>query len=395
MRLIKLIFLFGCLTTNSLFAQSNFTDVEAINIFKTYPPKSGFEGVYEIYYRSKLSIDENVTDAMIEGQNFTSENLKFCLYTTPNGTYGKVVDLSTSITDYNFFKTWLENAQFKLDLYGTLTYNVYWSLKNGTKEQNTMISAKVSQKSETLFWDFTRNDLKYGKFVNTRIQFLLKKIYSPDGIHSKPETGSVAYGTSFLINKKGYLITNYHVVENARKIYIQLNSSNKIECMVIGNDKESDLTLLKVKDGHKYFAANKSFKFNFKTVEVGSEVFTLGYPLIDKMGSEIKVTTGIISSSTGYQGDKSTYQISAPIQPGNSGGPLFNNYGEVIGITNSKLKGAENASYAIKSLFLKNLISNEGISFNTSTDYINVSTLTLPQKIKVLKTNVFIVSCEY
>ncbi len=74
------------------------------------------------------------------------------------------------------------------------------------------------------------------------------------------------------------------------------------------------------------------------------------------MGDEIKLTNGIISSKSGFQGDVTSYQISAPIQPGNSGGPLFDSNGNVVGIVNAKLTGAENASYAIKSSYLMNLI---------------------------------------
>jgi len=74
------------------------------------------------------------------------------------------------------------------------------------------------------------------------------------------------------------------------------------------------------------------------------------------MGDEIKLTNGIVSSRTGFQGDASSYQISAPVQPGNSGGPLFDNSGNLIGIINAKHTGAENASYAIKSGYLTSLM---------------------------------------
>ncbi len=74
------------------------------------------------------------------------------------------------------------------------------------------------------------------------------------------------------------------------------------------------------------------------------------------MGDEIKLTNGIISSKTGFQGDITAYQISAPVQPGNSGGPLFNKTGNLIGIIKSKYRGAENVSYALKIAYLKNLI---------------------------------------
>ena len=81
----------------------------------------------------------------------------------------------------------------------------------------------------------------------------------------------------------------------------------------------------------------------------------LGYPLISTMGMDIKLTNGIISAKTGYQGDVSQYQISAPIQPGNSGGPLFDKNGNLIGIVCAKHTEAENAGYAIKVSYLNNL----------------------------------------
>ena len=78
------------------------------------------------------------------------------------------------------------------------------------------------------------------------------------------------------------------------------------------------------------------------------------------MGDEIKFTDGRISSKTGYMGDLSTYQISAPIQPGNSGGPMFNEHGDIVGITSSGLNKqvADNVNYAIKSSYLINLIES-------------------------------------
>ena len=102
------------------------------------------------------------------------------------------------------------------------------------------------------------------------------------------------------------------------------------------------------------------------------------------MGDEIKLTTGIISSKTGFQGDVSLYQISAPIQPGNSGGPLFDYQGNLVGIVNAKHKGAENVGYAIKTSYLKNLIES---SITTSILPNNNQTAGLPltSKVKSLK----------
>jgi S1-C subfamily serine protease len=82
----------------------------------------------------------------------------------------------------------------------------------------------------------------------------------------------------------------------------------------------------------------------------------MGYPILTDLGDEIKITDGIISSKTGYQGDVATYQISAPIQPGNSGGPLFDKSGMLVGITSAGVPGLQNIGYAIKVSYLMNLL---------------------------------------
>ena len=97
-----------------------------------------------------------------------------------------------------------------------------------------------------------------------------------------------------------------------------------------------------------------------ETLELGSSVFALGFPLSQIMGTDIKYTDGKISSRTGIAGKISNYQISVPIQPGNSGGPLFDLNGDIVGITSSgfnrELNITENVNYAIKSSYLISLM---------------------------------------
>ena len=101
----------------------------------------------------------------------------------------------------------------------------------------------------------------------------------------------------------------------------------------------------------------------------------------------------MISSKTGFQGDVSLYQISAPIQPGNSGGPLFDNRGNLIGIVNAKHKGAENVGYAIKTSYLNNLIESS-ISTSILPSNNQIGGLPLTGKVKSLKNFVFMIICS-
>lgn len=202
-------------------------------------------------------------------------------------------------------------------------------------------------------------------------------------------------GTGFAL-MDGYLVTNFHVVENAKSISIQgINGDfgKQYNAKIVATDKYNDLALLQITDNT--FKGFGNIPYNVKTTvsEVGEDIFVLGYPLTSTMGDEIKLTTGVISSKTGFQGDISLYQISAPIQPGNSGGPLFDNKGNLIGIVNAKHKGAENVGYAIKTSYLKNLIESS-ISTSILPSNNRIAGLPLTGKVKSLKNYVFMITCS-
>ena len=108
------------------------------------------------------------------------------------------------------------------------------------------------------------------------------------------------------------------------------------------------------------------------------------------MGDEVKLTNGIISSKSGFQGDITSYQITAPVQSGNSGGPLFDDKGNIIGIINSKHKGAENVSYAVKSSYLMNLIDLISTPPKLQTISI-VAGKSLTEQVKILKKFTYII----
>lgn len=202
-------------------------------------------------------------------------------------------------------------------------------------------------------------------------------------------------GSGFAL-KDGYLVTNYHVVDGAKTITvkgIKGDFSIAYSASVAASDKYNDLALVKINDSR--FSGFGTIPYSVKTAtsEVGEDVFVLGYPLTTTMGDEIKYTTGVISSKTGFQGDVSLYQISAPIQPGNSGGPLFDSRGTLIGVVNAKHQGAENVGYAIKASYLRNLIESY-----TSTSLLpasnTISSFSRPEQIKAIKKCVFLIECS-
>lgn len=202
-------------------------------------------------------------------------------------------------------------------------------------------------------------------------------------------------GSGFALNN-GYIATNYHVVENAKSITVQGikgSFSTEYNATIVATDKYNDLALIKISDSRFSGFGAIPYRVKTSTSEVGKEVFVLGYPLTSTMGDEIKLTTGVVSSKTGFQGDVSLYQISAPIQPGNSGGPLFDKNGNLIGIVNAKHKGAENVGYAIKASYLNNLVES-AVSSNILPSTNSVSGQPLTSKVKSLKNFVFMIKCS-
>ena len=111
-------------------------------------------------------------------------------------------------------------------------------------------------------------------------------------------------GTGFFIDRKGYLVTNYHVVEDGTTFEISVTKNGKTEkynAKIISSDKQNDLAILKVDDSDFKLLSTLNYNFNTQTQDVGSSVFALGYPLTQIMGSEIKFTDGKISSKSGFQ----------------------------------------------------------------------------------------------
>ncbi|HAY34722.1 MAG TPA: hypothetical protein DCY06_11385, partial [Bacteroidetes bacterium] len=181
-------------------------------------------------------------------------------------------------------------------------------------------------------------------------------------------------GTGFAISNDGLIVTCDHVIINADNIKVRginNNFSKLYNAKVIVADNNNDIAVIQIDDPDFISIENIPYNLSGNSIDVGSSVFALGYPLRSTMGDEIKLTDGLISAKSGYKGDITAYQISVPVQPGNSGGPLFDESGNIVGIINAKNSMAENASYAVKISYLKNLLE----SLSLKTDFAVTNTL--------------------
>ncbi|WP_229311047.1 S1 family peptidase [Larkinella soli] len=164
--------------------------------------------------------------------------------------------------------------------------------------------------------------------------------------------GQVA-GSSFLLSPDGYLVTNTHIVQDADSVYIQSTKGDIYKAKVVYTNKAYDLAILQVRDDSS-FRARTALPYGFEAgpSDLGERVFTLGFPR-----DEVVYGEGYLSSQTGYRGDSTAYQVAISVNPGNSGGPLLDEKGNVIGIISGKQTSTEGATFAIKTDVLFRTIS--------------------------------------
>jgi len=183
------------------------------------------------------------------------------------------------------------------------------------------------------------------QFENTqRTVNALKKQVESDKVEEPkaPATPIKSGGTGFLIDGKGYIVTNAHVVEGSQAVVLQNNKGQEYRASIIHINKENDIAILKIVDEDFKFHSTLPYSFRRNGAELGEPLFTLGFPR-----EEIVYNEGYMSALTGFNGDTLSCQIGVSANPGNSGGPVFNKNGEVIGIINSREKAAEGVVFAL------------------------------------------------
>ena len=177
---------------------------------------------------------------------------------------------------------------------------------------------------------------------------------------------STSSGSGFFIGPD-LVLTNQHVIDSADEISVVYDGQEH-GSEVLFSDEEYDIALLKVPfENSVYFAFSNQYS-------LASDIFVMGYPLSDVLGSDIRITNGIVNSMSGLDGDSNFIQISAQVQPGNSGGPVIDDEFKVVGMATSRLSDLymlgksstipQNVNFAIKSqmlaLFLSQYLDNQG-----------------------------------
>lgn len=212
---------------------------------------------------------------------------------------------------------------------------------------STFWMTKHSQKKTTDQYDRLRREMAT---IKTSQKNIINKVNQQNAAPALP----AAYtGTGFAITNDGYVITNYHVTEGADSVYIQDSKGGYYKASVVSFDAKNDVALLKV--------ANENFSFGKGDVPytlasgkkgLGSRVYTLGFPQ-----DEVVYNEGYISAHNGFLGDSMQYQLELPASFGQSGAPVMDAQGNVIGIVTAR-QGDAGATFAVSSKAIYSLLNN-------------------------------------
>jgi len=188
--------------------------------------------------------------------------------------------------------------------------------------------------------------------------------------NASTQTEGATQGTAFLLNRNGVFVTNWHVIDGRKHIAVALPGWHEsANAEVIIRDATNDIALLRVTDTSRLASTCSDLPFQLAAESkpsLGQRVTTVGYPLAAILGSTPRFAEGAVSGTTGIRDDPRWLQISAQVEPGSSGSPLFDTDGNVIGIVVARLDDAkavqmssaipQNVNFAIKADYLRNLV---------------------------------------
>lgn len=318
-------------------------------------------------------MDENLLLDAIEryrsGQMDDAEKLFFEELRKNNADIGQVasehsffLDQLENLSEQKSFRQNLKGVENKLRSEGVFSQNdaqpkskvVYlWNRYRRTIAVAAAIAGLISFSTATVISKYSENkkaavitplvDNKLNQFEH-KLNQIEHKLNDATAIPVKPKFEANFRATGFLVDGSGYIITNAHVVQNAKNIIVENKKGDQFSARPIYSNTVTDLAILKITDTAFKKVNGLPYTFPKTTAELAEPIFTLGYPR-----EEVVYGEGYLSAKSGYYGDTTSYQISISVNPGNSGGPVIDKDGEVIGIISSKETNADGVVFAIKS----------------------------------------------
>lgn len=341
------------------------------------------EGIYfmteKAYYRDKYNL--NNVCLISSYSNFMAIIRSYGI---------RAFNLSTTYNSKDFILYWIDGSGRQWhNKYVKIGQSNTYAVHKRDEDRNCSSEGMVTIDDLTRF-EFIL-ELGQDDHYNYFVQYEFTRDYPP--IIESVQTGSASWsGTGFAVSD-GYIATNFHVTNNANSILIRgINGdfNKRYKGNVVVADENHDIAIIKIVDKDFTTLGRIPYEITSKPIDVGEDIFVLGYPMISSMGEEIKFTEGVVSAASGYKGDVSMYQISAAVQPGNSGGPVYTTEGMLVGIVCGQHSDAENVNYAVKSSYLYDLMDQYGMKLPKAHNKKSKPS----HRIKLLKNYVYLIECN-
>ena len=252
--------------------------------------------------------------------------------------------------------------KYNLDLLFDIAHERYLNLRSVAKKQ--VLISKNTNDSGSFLW--TERSVTINAFQ--KMEMFLERVYlteinndsKPKGLEiDDEEIISASSGSGFFVSKEGHIITNFHVIDNCNVVKVNFKGE-QVNTKIFAIDKKNDLAIIQTD-----INPSKVFPVSNNDVTLLQDVIVAGYPLGKNISSAIKMHKGSVTALTGYEDNYSNFQTDATINQGNSGGPIIDKYGNVVGIAVATWveQGVQGIHFGIKSSVLKTFANSKELNF--------------------------------
>ena len=252
--------------------------------------------------------------------------------------------------------------KYNLDLLFDIAHERYLNLRSVAKKQ--VLISKNTHDAGSFLW--TERSVTINAFQ--KMEMFLERVYlteinndsKPKGLEiDDEEIISASSGSGFFVSKEGHIITNFHVIDNCNVVKVNFKGK-QVNTKIFAIDKKNDLAIIQTD-----INPSKVFPVSNNDVTLLQDVIVAGYPLGKNISSAIKMHKGSVTALTGYEDNYSNFQTDATINQGNSGGPIIDKYGNVVGIAVATWveQGVQGIHFGIKSSVLKTFANSKELNF--------------------------------
>ena len=252
--------------------------------------------------------------------------------------------------------------KYNLNLLFDIAHERYLNLRRAAKKQ--VLISKNTHDAGSFLW--TERSVTINAFQ--KMEMFLERVYlteinndsKPKGLEiDDEEIISASSGSGFFVSKEGHIITNFHVIDNCNVVKVNFKGK-QVNTKIFAIDKKNDLAIIQTD-----INPSKVFPVSNNDVTLLQDVIVAGYPLGKNISSAIKMHKGSVTALTGYEDNYSNFQTDATINQGNSGGPIIDKYGNVVGIAVATWveQGVQGIHFGIKSSVLKTFANSKELNF--------------------------------